>query len=358
VAGPLNSGDRPIPQSKADTGQAPGVDLAALSAYLASRVPIVGPLVVSLIHGGRSNLTYRLSDGVHDWVLRRPPLGSILPTAHDMAREYRVIEAVHGKDVPVPAPVLFCQDRTILGVEFYLMEYVEGIVVRNRAQAAVLGEQQAARCADELVQVLAGIHRVDTSLLSGLGRPDGYLSRQVSRWQRQWALSATRTLPEIYKLAQRLAECVPQPQTTSLVHGDYRLDNVIFRTRGAEGLGEIAAVVDWEMATLGDPLADLGLLLVYWDPLTAGVTGTEHAVSGNRGFPPPSELANSYARATGLSLRALGFYAALGYFKLAVIAEGIHARFLAGRTVGRGFETVGDTVPALVAAGLGALATG
>jgi aminoglycoside phosphotransferase (APT) family kinase protein len=230
--------------------------------------------------------------------------------------------------------------------------------VRDRVQAAVLSEHQAARCAEKLVQVLARIHLVDTGLLPGLGRPDGYLGRQVSRWRRQWALSATRTLPDIDELAQRLTERVPQPQTTSLVHGDYRLDNVIFRAGGPERPGEIAAVVDWEMATLGDPLADLGLLLVYWDPLTAGVTGTEHAVSGNRGFPPPSELADSYARATGLSLSALGFYVALGYFKLAVIAEGIHARFLAGGTVGHGFETAGDAVPALVAAGLGALAAG
>jgi aminoglycoside phosphotransferase (APT) family kinase protein len=327
-----------------------GVDLRRLTEHLAERVPLAGPLSVELIHGGRSNLTYRLTDGRHDWVLRRPPLGNVLPSAHDMGREFRVLSALHGTDIPVPEPVLLCTDDSVLGAPFYVMSRVDGPVLRDAADTRGLRPEEARAAASELVRVLAAIHRLDTARLAGFGRPDGYLARQVARWQRQWSLSATRDLPDVDRLVTGLAGRVPQPQRASLVHGDYRLDNVIF---GADR--RIAAVVDWEMATLGDPLADLGLLLVYWDDVSAAVTGTEHAVSANPGFPAATELAERYAAGTGLDLTELGFYVAFGYFKLAVIAEGIHARFLAGRTVGHGFETVGGAVPELVGRGLAAL---
>jgi aminoglycoside phosphotransferase (APT) family kinase protein len=329
-----------------------GVDLGRLGPYLDSKIGLAGPLQATLIHGGRSNLTYRLTDGSRDWVLRRPPLGNVLPSAHDMAREYRVISALHPSPVPVPAPVLLCQDHEVLGTDFYLMQRVDGPVLRGAADTRDLSLAQAAHYAEQLIATLVQIHSVDIAVLENFGRPAGYMSRQVSRWRRQWGLSATRTLPAVEKLADRLEASVPQPQAVSLVHGDYRLDNLIFHPGE---FGTIAAVIDWEMATLGDPLADLGLLLVYWDPITESVTGAEHAISANPGFPSTSKLAELYLKSTGCNLSHLDFYVAFGYFKLAVIAEGIHARYLAGRTLGRGFETVGGVVPTLVQKGLEAL---
>ncbi|AXK32459.1 phosphotransferase family protein [Streptomyces armeniacus] len=338
-----------------------GVDLDRLTPYLDGAVGLAGPLRASLITGGRSNLTYRLTDGRSDWVLRRPPVGDVLPTAHDMAREYRVIEALHGSAVPVPEPVVLCRDQDVLGAGFYVMERVDGPVLRDAADAEGLPPDTAARYARSLVEVLATLHSTDPGLLAGFGRPEGFVARQVSRWARQWSLSATRELPGFDELVRRLKRAVPPPQRASIVHGDYRLDNVIFapaRTDGAPGPGGIAAVIDWEMSTLGDPLTDLGLMLVYWDALTAEVTGTRHAVTANPGFPGRAALARAYADASGLDLDRLDFYVAFGYFKLAVIAEGIHARYLAGQTVGEGFEKAGPAVPALVESGLAVLISG
>lgn len=328
-----------------------GVDLERLTPYLRSTVGLAGPLRASLITGGRSNLTYRLTDGRAQWVLRRPPVGHVLPTAHDMAREYRVIDALHGTDVPVPAPVVLCRDHDVLGADFYVMEWVGGPVLRGAADTEDLPPERAARYARALVDTLATLHTTDPDVLAGFGRPEGFTARQVSRWARQWSLSATRELPQVAELVGRLERAVPPAQRVSVVHGDYRLDNVIFAPDG----DRIAAVIDWEMSTLGDPLTDLGLMLVYWDPRSEGVTGTRHAVSANPGFPDRDALARAYAEASGLDLTPLDFYVAFGYLKLAVIAEGIHSRYLAGQTVGAGFDTAGAAVPGLVEAGLAAL---
>ena len=325
-----------------------GVDLPRLTKYLEETVGLAGALHVDLIHGGRSNLTYRLTDGDRDWVLRRPPLGHVLPTAHDMAREFRVLDGLRHTDVPVPTPVLLCQDQGVLGCDFYIMERVEGPVLRDAEDTRSLAPSIAEASARHLVHTLARLHTASPAVLEGMGRPEGYMNRQVSRWRRQWELSATRELTEVAELADRLARAVPEPQSVSIVHGDYRLDNVILHP----SYDGVAAVIDWEMATVGDPLADLGLLLVYWDPLTENVTGSTHAISANPGFPDQSTLADWYAQVSGLELGALDFYVAFEYFKLAVIAEGIHARHLAGQTVGSGFDRVGGSVPDLVRSGL------
>lgn len=336
-------------RSAADAANAPqGLDLEVLRRYLDPRIGLAGPLRATLIQGGRSNLTYRLTDGVSEWVLRRPPLGNVLPTAHDMGREYRVLTGLRDTDVPVPSPVHLCDDDTVLGCPFYLMSWVEGPVLRDAEDTTELPHDVARTAAMHLVDTLATLHAAPPSVLSGMGRPDGYMSRQVARWRSQWELSATRELPEVGLLADRLAASVPVPRSVGIVHGDYRLDNVILRP----GYDGVAAVIDWEMATVGDPLADLGLLLVYWDPVTESVTGSTHAVSANPGFPHRSALLERYAWASGGQLDDLAFYVAFGYFKLAVIAEGIHSRYLAGRTVGPGFERVGGVVATLVSAGL------
>ena len=234
----------------------PGLDLARLATYLSA-----DHLSGSLIAGGRSNLTYRVTDGRSRWVVRRPPLGHVLPTAHDMAREYRVISALQGSPVPVPRVVLYCADESVLGAPFYVMDEVPGVVLRSAEDFDALPDGGAVHCGRQLVDVLLSLHRIPPAAvgLGDFGRPEGYLARQVARWYRQWERSATRELPALEALHQRLAATVPQSARAAILHGDYRLDNVLFDPT----LARIDAVLDWEMSTLGDPLADVGLLYTY-----------------------------------------------------------------------------------------------
>lgn len=334
------------------TTSPPGLDLPALEYHFTAHVPgFTGELAAQLITGGKSNLTYLLDDGQHRWVLRRPPLGPLTPTAHDMAREYRVVAALHGSGVPVAEPVALCEDEAVIGVPFAVVSFVQGRTLQDGDDAEKLSAQEAERCARGLVEALVALHDVSYSDigLKNFGRPEGYLERQVRRWRGQWDRVATRELPELDLLRNGLAEALPQHSDNTIVHGDYRLDNTIL---DAADVGRIAAIVDWEMSTLGDPLADLGMLQAYWDPVTQPVLGVRHAPTANPGFPNAAELARYYGELSGRELTELPFYRALGYYKLAVIAEGIHQRYLAGETVGTGFETVGTAVPELVDAGL------
>ncbi|WP_405864813.1 phosphotransferase family protein [Streptomyces sp. NBC_00005] len=329
-----------------------GVDVPALQRYFERHVPdVAGPLRIGLLQGGRSNLTYEVTDGTHRWVLRRPPLGVLTPTAHDMDREFRVVAALGGTGVPVARAVLSCTDAEVIGAPFSVVDFVDGVVLRDGDDAAGLPRLEARRAAEALVDALVALHSVDADDvgLGDFGRPHGYLERQVRRWRGQWDKVATRTLPDLDELYGRLARSLPTSGAPALVHGDYRLDNTILRTGD---FGRIAAIVDWEMATLGDPLADLGMLLMYWDPTCEPVLGARHVPTANPGFPTGRELAERYADESGRDINALPYYQALACFKLAVIAEGIHARFLAGQTVGTGFERVGSAVPALLRSGL------
>ncbi len=327
---------------------------------------------IQLITGGRSNLTYRLaisgSGGTRLLVLRRPPLGHVLPTAHDMSREYRVLAALAGTQVPVAPLVAFCDDADVIGAPFYLMEHVPGVVLRTRQDTAALTETQAADLSERLADMLAAIHGIDVEAagLSGLGRGAGYLKRQLDRWQRQWELSATREVPGYARLVARLTDALPAEGEATLVHGDFRLDNVLVTMSPQP---RITAVVDWEMATLGDPLADLGLTLVYWidpgeegwlgpDPEAAGVPagapparvrGVATDATATPGFLSRAEFAAAYGQRTGRDLSRIGYYVAFGYFKLAVVLESIHARYLKHKTVGEGFEQEGPAVPKLIA---------
>ena len=319
---------------------------------------------IQLIAGGRSNLTYRLAvsgpGGERLLVLRRPPLGHVLPTAHDMSREFRVLSALAGTRVPVARPVAFCDDVEVIGAPFYLMEHVPGVVLRSRQDTSALTEPQAAELSERLADMLAAIHGVDIEAvgLGGLGRGAGYLTRQLGRWQRQWELSKTREVPGYDQLVTRLTATLPPEGETTLVHGDFRLDNMLVTVASPP---RILAVVDWEMATLGDPLADLGLTLVYWtDPGEEGrlgpALGSAAPGPGLRtdatttpGFLTGAEFAAGYARRTGRDISRIGYYVAFGYFKLAVVLEGIHARYLQHQTVGEGFEQEGLAVPTLVA---------
>jgi aminoglycoside phosphotransferase (APT) family kinase protein len=329
-----------------------GLDLELLRAYLDRDDPgrVAGPLRAELITGGKSNLTYLLRDDRHRWVLRRPPLGHVLATAHDMSREYRVIAALAGTDVPVPGVHLLCTDAEVIGAPFYLMDEVPGRIFRTAADSAGLGPERARTLSYRLVDVLAELHGIDPATvgLGDFGRPDGYLQRQVSRWFRQFESSRSRDIPGIDELQQRLEHGIPASQRTTIVHGDYRLDNTIVADDES-----IAAVLDWEMATLGDPLADLGLMKVYWE-ISGGLPGNPvaQAVSAAAGFPGMDELAAHYAGRTGLDLTPLPWYTAFAAYKLAVIAEGIHFRYTQGKTVGEGFSHMGALVPHLVSSTL------
>jgi len=337
----------------------PGLPLDRLGAYLAGRSPVLAeaPLTAERIVGGKSNLTYVVT-GMRagapvTWVVRRPPLGHVLATAHDMAREFRVLAALAPTGVPVPEVQTLCADPEVIGAPFYLMEYVEGTVYRDRSQTADLTPRRARAISWALVDVLADLHAVDAAAvgLGDFGRPEGFLDRQVARWGKQLAASHSREVPGIDALHRALGDAMPKSQRAAIVHGDYRLDNAI-----VDAGDRIAAVVDWEMATLGDPLADLGLLCVYWSELPAlGGDVLPSAVDSALGFPGQDELVERYAARSGLDLSALPWYVAFGYFKLAVIAEGIHYRFLQGQTVGSGFEGMGDLVPLLVRQGLDTL---
>jgi aminoglycoside phosphotransferase (APT) family kinase protein len=327
----------------------PGLDLAALAAHLGR-----GPLSGELVSGGRSNLTYLVCDERRSWIVRRPPLGHVLATAHDMAREYRVMSALAPTDVPVPETYVLCEDPEVLGAPFYVMQNVVGHVYRTSATAAALGLTRLTAMAGELARVLARLHAVDPKSigLGDFGRPEGYLERQLARWSKQLAASRSRELPGIDELRDRLAAALPNSPRSAIVHGDYRLDNVIF---GEDD--RIAAVVDWEMATLGDPLTDIGVLLLYWEMLVSG-QGMFGALPPGAEFPGSAVFLERYAAAGGAELDHLNWYLAFATFKLAVISEGIHYRFRAGQTVGAGFEHVGEAVPVLVERGHAILTEG
>ncbi|HLT11206.1 MAG TPA: phosphotransferase family protein [Micromonosporaceae bacterium] len=342
----------------------PGVDLAKLEAYLKVACPdlaagqLGGPLAGELIAGGKSNLTYRIwgADRGSTVVLRRPPLGHVLPTAHDMAREYRVIAALHPTGFPVPTPIHLCPDADVIGAPFYVMSYVDGVVLRDQAQTDALTPEDAGRAGDLLVETLAQLHGTDPAAvgLADFGRPDGYLERQVRRWYQQWERSKTRELPTLDAVADALRSQLPSGGRTGIVHGDYRLDNVMFDV----SVRRILAVLDWEMATLGDTLADLGLLVVYSELAAEGLAPTPSRLSPERGFRSGEQLVERYWEYAGAHPRPIGWYVALGYYKLAIISEGIHARYLQGKTVGPGFELVGERVPELVDRAQAALGTG
>ncbi|WP_326560116.1 phosphotransferase family protein [Micromonospora sp. NBC_01796] len=375
---PPGSAVRPEPTSAApDPGPVPteespaGLDLDRLAGHLSVHRPdlLDGAPRARLIPGGRSNLTYRVRTGAREFVLRRPPLGHVLATAHDMAREFRVISALSGTGVPVPAALLLCPDHTVIGAPFYLMEWVPGVVYRDRAQTDRLGPGQRRALALAMMDTLAVLHGVDPASvgLADFGRPEGFLARQVRRWGGQLDQSRSRPLPGMAELRERLAATAPEGANAGrIVHGDYRLDNLLAEAgpeENAEPAGAtIRAVLDWEMATLGDPLADLGLLLTYWE-----VLGDREETVGNpvadglgprAGFPSGAELIERYADRSDVDVGPLDWHIALGCFKLAVICEGIHYRHTLGQTVGDGFDRIGEMVFPLVEHGLTAVPRG
>ena len=314
----------------ATTEPVPGIDVDRVTEWLTSNIDdATGPFDFDVIAGGHSNLTFGVTgtDG-RRLVLRRPPLGHVLASAHDMGREHRVISGLAGTGVPVPEALGFCDDVEVNGAPFYVMAFVDGHVLRDAtASAAALDETARANASRSLVDTMAAIHAVDLDAagLADLGRHEGYIARQLKRWYGQWNAGKTRELGAVDRVHDALAAQVPEQGPATIVHGDYRLDNCM-----VSGTGEVVAVLDWEICTLGDPLADVGLLQVYW----TGPGDADSAWTGSAttpaGFWDRAQLAERYAQVSGRDLSQLGYYVAFAYWKLACILEGVYSRYLGG----------------------------
>ncbi|MCY3947924.1 MAG: phosphotransferase family protein [Acidimicrobiaceae bacterium] len=305
----------------------PGIDAAAVSEWFAAHVPQAAqPLCFELIAGGHSNLTYRVhcADG-SSVVLRRPPLGHVLATAHDMGREHKIISGVGQTDVPVPRAIALCADETVNEAPFYVMSYEDGAVLHSADESALVPEAERVPLSRRVADVLAALHAIepDDVGLGDLGRREDYLGRQLRRWKRQWEQSKTRELPIMDEVAAELEARKPTQVGSAIVHGDYRLGNMI------SGSGDIVAVLDWELCTLGDPMADVGYLMNNWvlpDEQTAGTSAPTQA----GGFASRSEMLDWYADASGRDLSQVDYYRAFSYWRLAAISEGVLNRYLRG----------------------------
>ncbi|WP_019203261.1 phosphotransferase family protein [Tsukamurella sp. 1534] len=334
------------------TEQHPGLDLGVLGSWLPQHVDGAGAdLSAELIAGGKSNLTYRISDGTSSWILRRPPVGKLLATAHDMGREYTMMSALWGTAVPVPQMYAFCDDTEVLGAPFYIMSEIDGVPYRRAAQLEELGAERTRGISERLVDTLVELHQVDPASvgLADYGRPEGFLGRQVQRWRKQFAAAHTRDLPKVDELYSALEARVPADAAPGIVHGDYRLDNVLVDPQDRMG-----AVVDWELATIGDSLTDLALMVVY-GRLAKVSASTVSDVTEAPGYLTEQEIIARYAAGSDRDVSDVGFYIALSCFKLAGIVEGIHYRYVNGQTVGAGFAEAGEAVNPLLDAGLSAL---
>ena len=335
--------------SATDTNPETPPNAAALRRWLDGKVGAVErDLTWQVIAGGRSNPTYELTDGVRRWVLRRPPFGHVLATAHDMGREFRMLQALHGTDVPVPEPLGHCADPGLIGAEFYVMEHLGGTTPRSREDAAQLTEPQRRRLSENVVDVLIRLHRLDPGSigLGDLGRPDGYLERQVERWRRQWKASQTAPRPLVDELLDRLAASTPRSRHPGIVHGDFKVDNLMV---APDDPTRIIGVLDWEMATHGETMVDVGYLTALWDEPNEEAHPLSRGTTALTGFLQRDELLTRYAAARGDDVSDLDWYLVLADVKLAVILEGIHARFLQGAATSAQGADVAEMIPVLLA---------
>jgi len=308
----------------------PGIDIPQVSSWLEANVPGAhGPFTFTVIAGGHSNLTFKVigADGA-EFVLRRPPLGHVLASAHDMGREHRIIAALQSTPVPVAPALGLCTDESVNGAPFYVMSFVPGLVIRDRESAErELSPSARRRASESIVDTMAAIHAVNPANigLDDLGRHEGYIARQLKRWYGQWNQQKTRDLPSVDRVHDELLARIPEQGPASLVHGDYRLDNCM-----VDSSGEVIAVLDWEICTLGDPLADLGLLMVYWTGPGDDLSAWTGQACTAPGFLDRADLASRYANVSGRDISQLDFYVAFAYWKLVCILEGVYARYLGG----------------------------
>ncbi|OGP82840.1 MAG: aminoglycoside phosphotransferase [Deltaproteobacteria bacterium RBG_13_65_10] len=332
------------------------MDVARLERYLRGRLPgPEGPLEVTQFPGGHSNLTYCLRMGGREYVLRRSPVGPVAPTAHDMTREYRVLKGLQGHFPPAPEPYALCEDSSVIGVPFYVMERRRGIVIRREIPEEVkaMGDPKVVHrtISAAMVDTLVALHGVDyvKAGLGDLGKPVGFVQRQVKGWAGRWQRAKTREVPEIDRLAKFLAERIPPSPPPVLVHNDYKLDNVMLHPSDPS---RIIAVLDWEMSTVGDPLIDVGLLLAYWprpdDPIARQLTIS--SAPTQPGFFSRQELLDRYAEKTGRDVRPIGFYETFALYKLTVVLEQIYCRYVRGQTNDERFAMLETAVPTLARA--------
>ncbi|MFC6010920.1 phosphotransferase family protein [Nocardia lasii] len=330
------------------------MDIPALEQYLRDQgVDVRGELRVELISGGRSNLTFAAADDVSRWVVRRPPVAGLTPSAHDMAREYTVTSALQNSAVPVAKTIAFDAEGVALGAPMTVVEFVDGTVVRDQDDLAALSDAQVDSSANALVRVLADLHAVDPAAvgLETFGHPAGFVARQVKLWASQWEIVKTRELPDVATLHAALAAAIPENSAASIVHGDFRIDNTILDSADPNS---VRAVVDWELSTLGDPLTDVALMCVYRAPIFDVILGSRAAWTSPR-LPTPDDLAHTYATAAGRDLNHWGFYLALANFKLGIIGEGITHRAHRGSATGSSADRAAEATPEFMAAGLRAL---
>ena len=350
--------------------EVPGLDVAGLTDWMRRAHPELAPgdLVAQVIAGGKSNLTYRVDGAGIPLVVRRPPLGHVLASAHDMRREHRVISALRGTPVPVPPAIDFVDDTAdaeVTGTPFFVMEFVDGVVMSRPDQNAAFSAEGLRGLSLRLAEVLADLHAVDPASvgLGDFGRADGFLERQLRTWRRQYDASRSRDLPTLDRLQDDLAARMPASDRSTLVHGDYRLDNAIVapgQNGGSADAARIAAILDWEMSTIGDPLVDLGMFGLYWNvgALPGAGSALPSAIDPAAGYPAFEELVDAYATRAGIPVPDLSWYGAFAAYKLGVIAEGIHFRFGRGETVGAGFDRIGALVEPIAGEGLRQLRAG
>jgi aminoglycoside phosphotransferase (APT) family kinase protein len=321
-------------------------DRSAIASVMeAAGITLAGPLQAGLIAGGRSNLTFRLTDGERSWVLRMPPRRGRTPSAHDVAREYRVTAALRDTAVPVPPAVALCEDEALIGGPFAISEYVTGQTLQSRDQLEQLGAGAVTAVAGTLLETLAELHAVDhvAAGLERFGRPDAYAARQLRRWSGQWELVGTLELDGLAReVSAALGSAVPEQRAVGIVHGDFRVDNTLFDLAD-QTAPRVAAVVDWELSTIGDPVADVAMMCAYRHPVFDLIVGAPAAWTSAL-LPDVAGLAGAYERAGGVPLVGWERHLALAYFKVAVIAAGIDHRRREGSGSGPGFDTAGETV--------------
>ena len=303
-----------------------GIDLDNVTAWATAHIDgLAPPLAFKLIAGGHSNLTYQFTDANGSaYVLRRPPLGHILESAHDMAREHRIISALAATDVPVPATYGLCEDKSVNSQPFYVMAFVEGVVPHDAELAATIPPAERRSAGEHIVEVLATLHLADVDAigLGTLARKEGYVARQLKRWTQQWEATKTHEIPEMEESARLLHEDMPEQVGATVVHGDYRIGNMMIRD------GRMAALLDWELCTLGDPLADVGYLLNNWTE--PGEQGGDENPTSVGGFPGRDHICTVYAARTGRDLERINYYRAFSHWRLGAIAQGVYKRYLVG----------------------------
>lgn len=325
------------------------LDWQRLADYLRRELPnLQGELEVEQFPGGHSNLTYLLRFGDTEVVLRRPPFGPVPPRAHDMARECRVLSAVHAHFPLAPRPLLLCEDTSVIGAVFYVMERRRGLVIRNDEPPAIANDAVLrGRISASVVDTLADLHAIDVGAhgLDSLGKPAGFVARQIRGWTERWHGSKTSDVPEMESLAAWLEQHTPDdPARPSLVHGDYKLDNVMLDAREPE---KLVGVFDWEMSAIGDPLVDVGILLCYWVHVAAAGDDAIATVTTRSGWFGRDEILERYASRSGRDLTAIGLYEVFAVFKLAVVIQQIFARYVRGQTDDPRFAALGERVTAL-----------